>query len=1134
MSCLPRAVMLTLILVLPLSAADLVSSIDAVSSGAAYTRTTAADGQTVYIDRAYTLSGLPAGFSGGTLIRTRNDDDVVTANPHLRFTLSAAAEVHVAWSTAATATASWMGGWSNTGVTVSAGGGGSYRLYRKSFAAGQVALGGNERGTTGASSCYFVLVAASSGLAVAPRFTGSDATLVSRHDAGQRWAVGVQEHALFRPTRSVAHTQHRDGSPGATFNHAMMLAFWNNRFWVNYHGSASEGTEVPVPVYLCWSDDGRDWSKADVLFPAPKIGAINAYSHHRNGFYRASNGRFLAFTFMGDRKPNDAVGGFARLVREIKGPADYGPIYAVRYNTGFSGANTPWQPYTTSTDAGLKSAVAEAVGDVLWREDWNEEDTNKDLYLFPGTNNTAFEGKAFAWYRLPDQRIVGMWKGGWLTVSNGSTWTAGQVPAPVKDTARFGNFYNTAKQWCEPAPNATQYAMFLTMGVHQPAPGKYPARAPLAVLTGSDGLDFNERGIISGDNPPQWYPNPGTSSPRPHEDNKDGGPSYVRGLEAWDRRPTNDAIWVTYSVTKEPIYVAEVPTPVRYTVDAQVDDDFDDLTVGGRVRDWNIRDAGWCPVRVVEVAGNKRLRLADRDPYDYAKAFRVFPQMAKAQVSFTLIPGQHTHGTCEVELVDRAGQRPVVLKFDADGKIKRRHAAGWTDIGTYTANQSCRVVVSLDLPQQRWSATLNGAAIATNAPLFQVVPTVERLELRTGAWRLDDWSRVKGYNDYPTDMLPGADDPVSEAVFEVDDVVTSTLGNKHAWRIMPLGDSITAGQVGGGYRQPLQNLLTNAGIRFDFVGSQTPLNQPSGFDPDHEGHSGAKSNQIDSAATPHLGTHAATVYLVHVGTNDITYGEGGQLPGRVRTLLNHLYAATPQATVLLARIIATRTEYATPSTPRAAQTNAWNAAALTLVNEYRGLGRAIHAVDQHAALGAGDFPADDAFHPNASGYGKMAQTWFAALSPLLVGEPPGAGDTTPPPTPSAPTASISGTSVTLSGTSEAGAIISIRDFGVPIATTTANGSGQWSITLTLAPGAHQLSVVASDAAGNASTASPALAVTVPTSGGSSPPTAGGGGGSSSCGLGGSVAALVMLSLLVCGWSDTRTAHVDQCTSELDD
>lgn len=1110
------AVLTLALALLPLPAADLVGSIDAVSSGAAYTRTAAANGQTVYIDRTYALSGLPAGLSGATLIRTRNDDDGVTANPHLRFTLTAAADVQVAWSTAATATASWMGGWVDSGVTVSAGGGGSYRLYRKAFAGGQVALGGNERGTTGASSCYFVIVSPAAAGAAMPRFTGSDATLVSRHDGGQRWAVGVQEHALFRPTRNPAHTQNRDGTPGATFNHAMMLAFWRNRFWVSYHGSPSEGTEVPVPVYLCWSDDGRDWSKADVLFPAPRIGTVNAYSHQRNGFYRASDGRLLAFTFMGDRKPNDAVGGFARLVREIKGPGDYGPIWAVRYNQGYSAANTPWQPYASSTDSGLKSAIAEAVGDALWREDWNEEDPAKDLYLFPGTNGSAFEGKAFAWYRLPDQRVVGMWKGSWLTVSSGATWGAGQVLAPVQDHARFGNFYNTAKQWCERAENAGQYAMFLTMGVHRPATGMYAARSPLAVLTSADGLNFNERGIISGDNHPQWYPNPGTSSPRPHEDNKDGGPSYVRGLEAWDRRPSGDSLWVTYSVTKEPIYVAEVPTPVRYGVSTQVQDGFTDMAVGGRVTDWNIRDAGWCPVRVVEVAGNRRLRLADRDPYDYAKAFRVFPEMARPQVSFTIIPAQHTHGTCEVELVNHAGLRPVALKFDADGKLKRRHAAGWTDVAAYTANQSCRVVISLDLPQQRWSATFNGAAVATDAPLFQVAPTVERLELRTGAWRLDDWSRVKGYNDYPKDMLPGADDPVSEAVFDVDDVATTTLGNHTSWRIMPIGDSITVGQSPGGYRLPLQTLLKHAGYRYDFVGSQTPLNQPSGFDPDHEGYSGAKSDAIDAAVTPHLGTHQAAVYLVHVGTNDITAGEGGLLPARVRTLLDHLYAATPAARVLLARIIATRGEYAAPGSTRAQQTDAWNAAVTALVADYRGRGFAITAVDQHAALGASDFPVDDAFHPNEGGYAKMAQTWFAALSPLLVGEP-GAPpvDATPPATPAAPLAAgITGQTVVLSGHSEPGAGISIRDHGVQIASATVDGGGAWSVSVTLAPGDHRLTVVAVDAAGNASAPSPALDLTVPAPAGGAPAPAAQDGGGSACGVGGGLAVLALAGVQV--------------------
>ncbi|MHC4146440.1 MAG: hypothetical protein ACYSUD_16860, partial [Planctomycetota bacterium] len=56
------------------------------------------------------------------------------------------------------------------------------------------------------------------------------------------------------------------------------------------------------------------------------------------------------------------------------------------------------------------------------------------------------------------------------------------------------------------------------------------------------------------------------------------------------------------------------------------------------------------------------------------------------------------------------------------------------------------------------------------------MPTVERIEFRTGAYRLTDYSRygsgengcLKGGGD-----LPGADDPVANAAFDIDDFQTS-------------------------------------------------------------------------------------------------------------------------------------------------------------------------------------------------------------------------------------------------------------------------------------------------------------------------------------------------------------------------
>ncbi|HDK36468.1 MAG TPA: hypothetical protein ENG82_06140, partial [Bacteroidetes bacterium] len=67
------------------------------------------------------------------------------------------------------------------------------------------------------------------------------------------------------------------------------------------------------------------------------------------------------------------------------------------------------------------------------------------------------------------------------------------------------------------------------------------------------------------------------------------------------------------------------------------------------------------------------------------------------------------------------------------------------------------------------------------------------------------------------------------------------------WKIMPLGNSITDG-IGssagtGGYSDDLYKLLNANGVSFDFVGS---LNDGISPDPDHEGHDGYTSEQIDS------------------------------------------------------------------------------------------------------------------------------------------------------------------------------------------------------------------------------------------------------------------------------------------------
>jgi hypothetical protein len=148
--------------VVPMTTAptQLVRSIDFVSSGAPYVITEARNGEPTFVDREWRLAGLPPELNGGRLIRTRNGDDNVSANPHLRFTTEVPTQVYVAFTTEVTTLPAWLQNWSRTETVLKLADGPEFRLFRAEFPAGQVALGGSERNTSGAKDNYFVLVKA--------------------------------------------------------------------------------------------------------------------------------------------------------------------------------------------------------------------------------------------------------------------------------------------------------------------------------------------------------------------------------------------------------------------------------------------------------------------------------------------------------------------------------------------------------------------------------------------------------------------------------------------------------------------------------------------------------------------------------------------------------------------------------------------------------------------------------------------------------------------------------------------------------------------------------------------------------------------------------------------------------------
>ncbi|BCJ47896.1 lipase [Actinoplanes ianthinogenes] len=198
-------------------------------------------------------------------------------------------------------------------------------------------------------------------------------------------------------------------------------------------------------------------------------------------------------------------------------------------------------------------------------------------------------------------------------------------------------------------------------------------------------------------------------------------------------------------------------------------------------------------------------------------------------------------------------------------------------------------------------------------------------------------------------------------------------------RVMPLGDSITEGtQVPGGYRIGLWQRMAAAGYRVDLVGSQ--YNGPASLgDHDHEGHPGWRIDQIDANIGGWLRTSTPRTVLLHIGTNDIlqNYNVAGA-PARLSTLLDHIIAAAPSADVFVATII----PLANSGQEAAART--FNAALPGIVQSK---GARVHLVDMHAALTTADLI--DGIHPTATGYDKMAATWYSALRtvPGTIGDP---------------------------------------------------------------------------------------------------------------------------------------------------
>ncbi|KRB23062.1 PQQ-dependent sugar dehydrogenase [Rhizobacter sp. Root16D2] len=101
-------------------------------------------GNTVYGDRAFTVASLPAAVTGGSWVRTANASKSYTGTPLATFSLSAAADVYLAFDNRG-ALPSWVdSSWVDTGSDLTTSEGGTARafsIFKKRLNAGTVTLG---------------------------------------------------------------------------------------------------------------------------------------------------------------------------------------------------------------------------------------------------------------------------------------------------------------------------------------------------------------------------------------------------------------------------------------------------------------------------------------------------------------------------------------------------------------------------------------------------------------------------------------------------------------------------------------------------------------------------------------------------------------------------------------------------------------------------------------------------------------------------------------------------------------------------------------------------------------------------------------------------------------------------------
>ena len=576
------------------------------------------------------------------------------------------------------------------------------------------------------------------------RYTGSALSNVDYHHGQLSPAIGVHNIQTMRANRGDNNT-----TTSWTYNHAPMLAYWNNIFYLEYLSNPVGEHIAPGQTLLQSSKDGYSWTAPVVIFPPYKIPdgfvkegkkdtAKNSYAvmHQRIGFYTSKSKRLFALAYYGialakGDDPNDG-NGIGRVIREIKADGTYGPIFFLRYNHSFNEKTTSYPFYRTSVDKGFIAACEEILATPLLMMQTVEEGDRNDP-LIP----LQKDFKAFNYYHLPNGNVVGLWKYALTSISKdeGRTWQYNPTRAP--------GFVNAnAKIWGQRTSDG-KYAT-----VYNPSEFRWP----LAISVSDNGLKYKNLLLVNGE----------ITSMRYGGAYKSYGPQYVRGIQELDGKPGN--MWVSYSMNKEDMWVSKIPIPVKDKEIKHIDEDFSNANA---INNWNIFSPLWCRVNIE----NKTLALHDADPFDYAKAERVFPNSKKLGVEFSVTSKQNDFGLLEIELVDAKGTPCLRLMFDSSGNILTKQGYRNKSLGKYSSGEMLSFQMELNTATRFYTVSINGKDPSNNL-CFAPVESVERIVFRTGITRRFPDADTPTDQDYD---LPNADAKTKEAVYLIHYLKTKGL-----------------------------------------------------------------------------------------------------------------------------------------------------------------------------------------------------------------------------------------------------------------------------------------------------------------------------------------------------------------------